>query len=221
VKVFWLVLLAAAGGVGYAYFTILETDPPTITTRSDTVYVGQSYAHEFQIVDTGRGVQSMRVGIQAGYQTKDLVTETYEGSLLNGAKLAIPRRIEVTIEPKALGLEAGNAVLHAEASDFSWNANTAVASVPLVIDPRPPRVSVRTGLTYVRRGGAELAVYQIDEATTRHGVMVGERLFPGFANPSQPGSFVAFYAIPPYSDTPPRPLVFAEDRAGNQTKVPL
>jgi len=221
VRVFWLLLLAAAGGLTYAYFTILEQDPPTISTRTDAVYVGQTHTHEFQIADDGRGVQSVRVWLEVAGQTKELLSETYEGTLLGGAQPLIPRMIEVKIEPKALGLESGDAVLHAEATDFAWNANLTQVSVPLVIDPRPPRVSVRTGLTYVRRGGAELAVYEIDEAAEKHGVLVGDRLFRGFPNPGQRGSYVAFYAIPPYAELPTRPAVFAEDRAGNTTKVPL
>jgi murein DD-endopeptidase MepM/ murein hydrolase activator NlpD len=221
VRVFWLLLLAAAGGLGYAYFTILERVPPTISTRTDAVYVGQSHAHEFQVSDEGRGVQSIRVWLEAAGQTKELYAETFDGTLLGGAQPAIARRVEVKVEPKVLGLESGEAVLHAEATDFAWSGNVAAVAVPLVIDPRPPRVSVRTGLTYVRKGGSELAVYEIDEATEKHGVLVGERLFPGFPNPAQKNSYVSFYAIPPYKELAARPAVFAEDRAGNTTKVPL
>jgi murein DD-endopeptidase MepM/ murein hydrolase activator NlpD len=73
----------------------------------------------------------------------------------------------------------------------------------------------------VRRGGAEVVVYDVDEGTERHGVELGELTFKGFPHPTKAGRFVALYALPP--DTPARltPKVFAEDRAGNRTVVPV
>jgi murein DD-endopeptidase MepM/ murein hydrolase activator NlpD len=112
-------------------------------------------------------------------------------------------------------------VVRAEARDYSWRGNRASIDVSLRIDTVPPAVTVLTGLTYVRRGGTELAVYRVGEAVERHGVQVGEELFPGYPHPSAPEQFVAFYAMGPDADSDSNPEVVAIDRAGNQTTVPL
>jgi len=221
VKVVWLLILIIAGVLTGTLLTRFEDEAPVIHTRTQTFYVGDSLTHEFRVSDDGMGVERVRIWLDSGDVEIDLFEEVYDGNLWTGAALALPRRIEVTIDPEEMGLASGNATLRAEASDFSWRGNVASAEVPIVIDTRAPRVQLQTGLTYVRRGGAEVVVYDVDEGTERHGVELGELSFSGFPHPTKAGRFVALYALPP--DTPARvtPKVFAEDRAGNRTVVPV
>jgi murein DD-endopeptidase MepM/ murein hydrolase activator NlpD len=218
-----LLLLAGAGAGGWAYFTVLEAEPPAISTRTQRAFVGPEYVHALEVSDAGRGVQRVSVLLRTSERDYPLEEQTYEGSLLKGAVLREPRRIDVRIRPGELKIPEGRATLVVEAQDFSLRGNRASAEVPLLIDTQPPRVSVQTGLTYVYQGGAELAVYTIEEEVEQHGVTVGERFFPGFPHPTERGAFVAFYGLPwdRESASSVTPTVVATDRAGNRTGVGL
>ena len=218
-KLLWIGLIVLGGFAAALVFTRMESDAPTIRGRSSVVHVGASHKHEWIVSDQGMGVSSVRVWLESGDQQIDLFQESYNGNSLMGASLRIARRVEVDFNPHDLGIEDGRANLAIEAADFSWSGNRARLDVPLVVDSRPPRVAVHSGLTYVRRGGAELVVYSVDDDSAKHGVQVGERFSPGYPHPIDPGRFMAFYPLPP--ETPPgsSPVVVAEDRAGNLTQV--
>lgn len=215
-KIVWLLILVLAAGVGYGAFTVFESVPPVIHTRTQPVYVGQEHVHEFRLMDEGMGIEHARVWLETAGGELELYAETYDGDLFRGATLTLTRPIEVKIEPKAMGLVGGNATLHASAKDYSWSGNETHVEVPLVIDAKAPRISLKTGLTYVRRGGTEAVVYGVDEEVEHHGVELGESFFPGFPHPNDPDRFVAFYAIPPGTNGV-APKVVAKDRAGNRS----
>ncbi len=220
-RIIWLLILVIAGVLTGALITRFEQQPPEVQTRTQEAYVGKQYLHEFRVSDNGMGVERVRVWIQSGDIEVELHDETYAGNLWAGADLTLTRRIEVSIEPDKMGLGPGEAVLYIEVHDFSWSGNSTLIEIPLMIDARPPRVGVLTGLTYVRRGGSEAVVYEIDEAVDEHGVYLGDLHFAGFASADRPGRFVALYALPPETPVGEKPRVVAIDRAGNQTTVPI
>lgn len=220
-KLVWIAVIVLAGIAAGAVFTRLEGAPPSVRTREGLVYVGSEYSHEFRVIDEGMGVRNVRVWLESGGKTIDLLSETYEGNFLMGASLGIARRVEVTFNPADLGLEQGPALLSAEAEDWAWRPNLTRVDIPLLIDTEPPRVSVHTGLTYVRRGGSEMVVYSVSEPVPRHGVQIGETFSPGFPHPADPERFLAFYPLPPDTPAGTSPVVVAEDRAGNRTRVGL
>jgi murein DD-endopeptidase MepM/ murein hydrolase activator NlpD len=221
VRIVWLLILVIAGVLTGALLTRFEGDAPEISTRTQAVHVGKKHVHEFGLADEGMGVETLRVWVESGDVEIDLLEETYAGNLFTGADLSLMRRLEVTIEPEEMGLGPGEATLYIEVRDFSWRGNSSLVEIPLVIDFRAPRVSVMTGLTYVRRGGAEAVIYEIDEAVDEHGVNLGDLLFAGFASAERPERFTALYAFPPDTPVGEKPRVVAVDRAGNKTTVPV
>ena len=220
-KLVWLLLLTVALGGGYWAWGAFEGNAPVISTLDSLVYVGAPHDHGFRIGDDGRGVESVRVFVVAGDQEYKIFSQSYEGTWHSGADLKTPREIQVTIVPKDLGLPQGDALLVAEATDFSLRHNVSRVEVPMVVDSRKPRVSLLTGLTYIRQGGSELAVYEVDEPTSKHGVQVGETFFPGFPHPKDAKLRVALYAIPYDAPSTQGASLIAVDRAGNRTDVPL
>ena len=218
-RLVWILVIVLAGLAAGALFTRLETSAPQISTRLTPVFVGDEHRHEFRVIDDGMGVKTVRIWLEADGKSIDLLSESYDGNPFLGATLAIPRRVEVSFNPSDLGVPDGKAVLSAEATDFSWSTNRVRIDVPLLIDTQPPRLSVETGLTYVRRGGSEMVVYAVDEAVPLHGVQIGEDFTPGFPHPADPKRFVAFYPLPPDTPAGTAPVVVAEDRAGNRTRV--
>lgn len=214
-----ILVIAAGLATGWLLFTRFEREAPVIGTRTTAVHVGSEHLHELRVSDSGMGIERLRAWLESGSSQLDLVEESFEGSLLWGADLRGVQRFELAIRPAELGLADGPATLSIEAFDYSWSGNRTRVDVPLVIDTRPPRISLQTGLTYVRRGGAEMVVYEMSEEARLHGVEIGEHFSPGFPHPGDPNRFVAFYPFPP--ETPPgsSPAVVGEDRAGNRTKV--
>ncbi len=218
----WLILLAAAGGLAGYLFTRFEGDAPVIDTLRAEVPIGaKDYMHSFRLSDEGAGIESVRVTLRNNGKDHELLAESYEGGLFTGAASKEPRSIDVMVNARALGLSDGPATLTIEVRDYSWRGNVSRVEVPAVIDTRPPRLEAWTGLTYVRRGGSEMAVYRVGEDSIHDGAQVGEHFFPGYPHPADPNRRIVTYAIPPFSPADIAVHLVAEDRAGNRSSVPL
>jgi murein DD-endopeptidase MepM/ murein hydrolase activator NlpD len=219
-----ILLIAAAIVIAGWLWTRFEGSPPLIETLSGPVVIGSAYTHDIWISDEGSGVERVRVWIDTPEGEKTLLEEVYTGSPFRGADLDLEQKLSVEIRPSELGLSDGLSSLRVEVRDFSLRGNVSRADVALDVDTRPPRVSLFTGLTYVRRGGAEAAIYQVHEAVKGDGIQIGETLFPGFPHPERPELRIAFYALVPgdgSGENGGAPAIVAVDRAGNETKVPL
>ncbi len=218
----WIIVIMLAGSASGYLYTRFEGHPPLIQMRTSETWIGAGeHPQEIRISDDGTGVQLLRVWLESGGETYDLLDQTFDGNLFTGADLRLERKLDVTIHPEALELPDGSATLRVEARDFSWRGNVSTAALQLNIDTKPPRISLETGLTYVRRGGAELVVYSVDDNVKRHGVQIGDTLFPGFVLPADEQRRVAFYAIAPDASSDVRPLLFARDFAGNRSEIEI
>lgn len=220
-RIVWLIVLALLIGGGYWVYTRVERTPPEIGTLTTPAFASQSYEHEFRFSDADTGVRSARVWLEAGGKVYELAREEYPGNPFTGAALDIERPIGVSIDPKALGIPDGDATLYAEVHDFSWLDNSAQVAIPLTVDTKPPRISLLTGLTYVRRGGTELAIYTVEDGVEKSGIRVGDFWFDGFVDPSDKRRRLAFYAIPADAPADAKPVLVAYDRAGNEARVAL
>jgi hypothetical protein len=218
-RLLWILLLVLAGSLTGYLITRFERSAPVIQTRVTPIFLGTERDHQFYVFDEGTGVERIRVWLRKDELAHELFDETYPGHVLTGATLKVQRRVEISLRPKELGLTDGPATLHIEARDYSWARNRSQAYIPLVIDSEAPRISLQTGLTYVRRGGAEAAVYKINEENVTHGVEFGDLFFPGFPHPGDPSRQVAFYVLPPNAEPGQKPQVTAIDRARNRSMV--
>jgi murein DD-endopeptidase MepM/ murein hydrolase activator NlpD len=215
------VVIALAGALTGYLLTRLEGKPPHLEVLPGSLHMGAEQTVQVRAFDEGTGLQTLRVWIEAEGREIPLAEERYAGNLLEGAELDLERKVEITLHPKELEIADGAVVIRAEAGDYSWRRNRVSAEVRVWIDTVAPRVVMETGLTYVRRGGAELAVYSVGEAVGQHGVEIDDLFFPGYPHPSDPKRLVAFYALAPDVDPNTRAAVVAVDRAGNRTTVPM
>jgi hypothetical protein len=220
-RIVWLILFLLLVGLAYYGWLRAERDAPVISTLTSPGFVGSEYHHLFRFDDAGSGIRNARVWLVAGGKTTELASQDYPGNTLTGAELDIQRELEVVVKPKEMGLPDGEVTLHAEATDYSWLANTSAVDVTLLVDTHPPKASLLTGLTYVRRGGSELAVYTVEDKVDKSGIQVGDQFFPGFRDPGDPRRMVAFYAIPAGAPATAKPVLLAVDRAGNETRIAL
>lgn len=86
--------------------------------------------------------------------------------------------------------------------------------LPLRLDAMPPRMTVKSSVPYVRRGGSACIVYSVNKEVAQTGVMVDSLFFPAFRQEN--GDFICFFAFPYYTETKDfKPQLAALDTAGN------
>ena len=226
-----LLVVVLLGGGG-AVFVRWESSAPVVWLQTpdlgeaSELFVGEGGLDvELLAHDPDSGMRSLVVRLRhAGGEivlgSEEPLGNAIQGNLDSEGGVAVSARID----PGALGLAEGGAILVAEARDWSWtgflSGNVATLEIPVTIDLRPPRVSARSGLTYVKRGGAGLVRYQLDEATALDGVAVGDAFFPGYDVPGgSEGERVAIFAIPRDAGTDARIRLLAVDAAGNRGEV--
>jgi murein DD-endopeptidase MepM/ murein hydrolase activator NlpD len=217
-----LVFLVMIGlGLGGLAFFRCEGSPPTVESPQPLALGREPRALGLTLKDEGAGLRDVTVSVVTPAGEQVAASREVPGGWLFGSGVA-EQAIEVPLDLKALGLKDGEATLRVVARDWSWRAlaggGQSVTDLPLSIDTRPPRLAVENTQSYLQRGGAGLAVYQVGEDATRDGVLVGELFFRGHPIPGDTtGRRLAFFAIP--QDAPPDPpiRVMAEDAAGNRS----
>jgi murein DD-endopeptidase MepM/ murein hydrolase activator NlpD len=151
-----------------------------------------------------------------------LFGRSFPGELLRGGtQKGVPFELELPLDPKELDLAEGSAFLRVTARDWSWRdglrGNATRLEIPVTIDLTPPRVSVESGLTYVRRGGAAAVVYGVEEAVMQDGVEVGDIFFAGFGLPQGSDTRrLSIFAVSRNAPDDAAVRVVAVDVAGNR-----
>jgi len=169
--------------------------------------------------DPDSGLRSLDVRIRHAEGEIPLLSESFPGNLISGG-VRSEHDVQIPLQPDALAAIRGEAQLVASSRDWSWrrlfSGNETVALVPFTLDLDPPRVTVSTGLTYVRQGGSGAVAYRVSEPTVFDGVQVGEHLYRGYPLPGGiAGERIALFAVPAeLRNVTPR--VIARDAAGNQ-----
>lgn len=215
-------LVGLAGAVAWR----CELADPQLEAPS-SLAVGRSPRTVAIGVRDGRaGLREVTAAVRQGDAVKPLAGTQYPGNLAAGGPVAGPVQVELTLDPRALGLAEGEAVLELTARDWSWagwlGGNRTAASIPLRVDLSPPRVAVETGLSYAARGGTGAVAYSLSEAVARDGVEVAGAFFPGFPHPAGGEGAasgkrrVALFAIARDAPQAPKIQVVAEDDAGNR-----
>jgi murein DD-endopeptidase MepM/ murein hydrolase activator NlpD len=214
-----LTAILVIGGAGFAWIRG-EGDPPDVAAP-ETILLGRNaQTVALEISDAGSGVRSVEVILAHPRGEEVLLADSAPGTLLRGAADRGPRRLAVEVAVPDSMKKGGEAFLRVVARDWSLRGalagNEIRVDVPVTVDLAAPRISVETGLTYVRRGGAATVVYSVSEPTARDGVVVGEAFFRGY--PLR-GRRVAYYAVPTDATRDPEIRVVAEDAAGNESRA--
>jgi murein DD-endopeptidase MepM/ murein hydrolase activator NlpD len=213
-----LALLLLLGG-GIATWIRAEGTPPALELPEALVVGRAGGALALAASDAESGLRSLDVRIRHAEGEIPLLSESFSGNLLSGG-VRVQHDTRIPLEPDALASIRGDARLVATSRDWSWrqlfSGNETVVEVPFTLDVEPPRVTVSTGLTYVRQGGSGAVAYRISEPTLVDGVQVGEHLYRGYPLPGGiAGERIALFAIPAELKGA-APRVIARDAAGNQ-----
>ncbi|WP_449246162.1 M23 family metallopeptidase [Desulfarculus baarsii] len=214
-----IIIIVLLAGLAVFLWPHYEGNVPRITLEKAPKGLGLKNEIDFQVTDQGKGLRWVRVYLRQGQKTAMLLEHKPEGPTASVA-------LKATAAPLAMGFSQGPAELVIEASDNSlrnWGSgNLSQIVLPLAIDTTPPRIMQRSGITYVNRGGSAVAVYEIDDGTTEHGVMVGQRRFKGHNPwPDQPRAAMCLFAFPFDEPRESRVSLWAADHAGNKANAPL
>jgi murein DD-endopeptidase MepM/ murein hydrolase activator NlpD len=221
--IFLLLLFLILVGAGVLAGVILfETEKPMVTLIDDVAYLGKKTDIPFKITDSRSGISSIKVEIEQKGTIKELYKKDF--SRRSWIKTAGPENTEdkAVFEASLAKLKDGEAQLIITASDFSLNellkGNTTVKTYPVIIDTKPPRVSIKHTQRYIRPGGSGLIVYDISEPIATHGVIVNDQFFPGFPMAERENRFLAYIALPWDTTKIQLSRVIVRDEAGNEGK---
>jgi hypothetical protein len=217
-----VVLGAAALALAALAVLRLEGEKPALALEgvSGPLYLGKSAEFTVKASDTGSGLRQIAVTLQKDGREIPLARREVEAGGLLGLPAATAEAVAVRIDPAALGLSDGQALLRLQASDRSWrnwwHGTLAAVEHEVFIDTKPPAIEVLSKEHYVNQGGTGLVVYRLSEACPRSGVRVGARFYPGAAGYfADRGLHLAFFALS-HQDGPGTEVALeAVDRAGN------
>lgn len=217
---FVLLLLLLCGGGVFSWLRF-EASAPTVAGPDEVVFGADGGSVRFELSDSGTGLRSVDILLSHAGGEVPIASEAYPGGLMSGAlRGEAPETIEIEVPADTLPRGVSDAFFRVSVRDWSWNdgllGNETLIDIPLTIDRVPPYVSIATGLTYIKRGGAAAVLYRLSEETVRDGVLVGDTLFPSYPV----GEWRAVvYAVPVHAPPNPDVRVLAEDRAGNVTRA--
>jgi len=209
VLLFVLLIALIAGGVYY----FRDTDGPQVTLTPDQGPVSGSRPVQLKLADAGSGLRNVNVSVVQNGKTLPLVSRDFPVQTAT---------TDVSLPLAELTLKNGPLEMVVQTTDRSiyhfGQGNVTEQRVVLEYDNKPPVISVRSRSHNLNQGGAGLIVYTVSEAVSRTGVMLGERYFPGYQQPS--GDYACLFSLSYDSDAKENvPLLIAEDLAGNERKT--
>ncbi len=222
---FLILMLLIAGAGGYIFVTYFEGEKPLITGHDFPEFLGKEATVLLTVADQKSGIRSIQISLLQKDQEKLLLNKQYPRASKDNGAGTQKEKISLVINPRQLKLKDGEATLKIVATDYSLRGllkgNVNILTHPVVIDTKPPRVSIIHSERYIKPGGAGIVIYTAED-TVRQGVQLNESYHPGF--PLTDGSdskFISYIALP-YSTTKiTKSVIIAEDAAGNRTAKPF
>jgi len=219
---FYLIIaLLLAGTGGYVFVTYFEGEKPLIIARHLPDYIGKKTNISLTISDARSGLRSMKMVIIQSGKEKTLFVKDFQRKQKDGSGGTAQDEISFEIDTKALKLKEGEAVIHVVATDYSlrglMKGNFTELFHNVIIDTKPPKITIIHSGRYIKPGGAGIVIYSVDD-TVKHGVMMNNIYHPGF--PLTDGSdskYIAYIALPYSAEKISQSHVFAKDISGNKT----
>lgn len=211
---FAIVVIGALCIAGYAFFK--DLDGPEVKVFPEGGHVSPSGNLTVKMNDPA-GIRSLVVGIRRNNALNVIYDKHFD-------KYLQERKVEVPM--KGAQLREGAFELEIRATDASLagfgQGNTRTLLLPMRLDTHAPRISLKTLPPNVRRGGAAVIRYTIDEPVTQTGVFVAGYFVPAYLQ--KDGSYICFFPFPytmnarEYKNAVD---ITATDLAGNVTKSRL
>ncbi|MDR1686963.1 MAG: M23 family metallopeptidase [Desulfovibrio sp.] len=204
-----LTLLAFAAAAFVAFMILKDRQPPTIVVSHTGDRINLALPVTVRATDEVSSIAYIEVAVR--FQENLIPVARLEGS--GGQE-------ELTFTLAGSGLKNNDIFdLEISVADNAFgglgfgNKNSVI--LPMRLDLSEPRLTVKSPVPYVRRGGTGCIVYSASEEVAGTGVRLGELFFPAFRQEN--GDYLCFFAFPYYMDTKDfTPLLTAWDTAGNR-----
>lgn len=222
-KFFITLFVGVVIAVAVSGFILFETEKPTLLLEKQVHSLGTNVDFPLKAEDKKSGIRSVEVALEQDGKTSRLFNRSFDRKAW--FKDAGPQKVEETlvIDAQKAQLADGQASLIIRVRDFSLNSmmrgNETVQTIPVMIDTKPPKVSITHSQKYITPGGSGIVTYQLSESSHRHGVQIDDLFFQGFPTGKSENQFVAYIALPWNSEEPVLTKVIAVDEAGNEENL--
>lgn len=214
----WILLLIVLVGMGFVvrhYAPEFEWHAPEVEVAIEGEYLGLG-TFVIHVREQGKGLKQIRVGLRTDVGELELFNEKFKEGVFK-------QDLELSLKAWRKNLREGPASLIVEVVDHSkwwfFSGNRTVVKRSFIIDLTPPKLEVLSRDHNVSLGGSGLVIYKVSDDVGRSGVKIGDYFFDGEAGQfKDPNIRMAFFAYPYDMDKAQRPVVVAEDGAGNQTQ---
>jgi len=219
ILLFLILVLLITGAVGG--WILFETEKPEIAVENPPTDLGRSVRVRIRATDRRSGLRSVDLVLEQKGKRFSLFHQNYPRAAWFSRAGQEQLDETISVDAGRKGIVDGKATLVLTARDFSLNGmfkgNLSEVRLPVVVDTRPPRVSIEHAQRYIRPGGSGIVIYSLSEKADRHGVRLDETFFPGY--PLDSDRFIAYIALPWNGGEPETARVEAVDAAGNLGKA--
>lgn len=207
----------------WVLFYKFEGSKPAVDVTLPSEYLKKSYELALAVQDKGTGLRKVMVSIVQQGNERVLLEKIYEPSALLGVlsdKKVSQDSFVIPVESHKYGMNDGEALIRIRVSDYAWRGwnkgNVFYAEKKVVIDTKPPQVTILTRQHNVEKGGAGLVIYKVGEENVKSGVMVGDNFFPGHSGMfDNQDIYACFFALDHTQGPGTQIFVTAQDLAGN------
>ena len=203
-----------------------EGKKPVVDIKLPSLYLKKSYEMSLNVTDHKTGLRRIMVSIMQKGRENVLLEKQYESldflGLFSDSKTTIDT-FTIPVQSWKYGMKDGEAIIRVMVSDNSWRGwnkgNISYIEKKVIIDSKPPKLSILTKRHNIQRGGTALVIYRLFEENIKSGVKVGDNFFPGHPNLFENKNiYTAFFALNHMQGPGTQISVVAEDMAGNVTK---
>ena len=208
-----LLVLLLVGLVAGGIFYFRDTVPPVISLTPGDGPISAKVVLNLNLSDEMTGLKEMAVTVVQGDRRVTLASQTFPPETAN-------YQLELSLDGKKI--KDGPFQIEITAVDQSvyhlGKGNNSQQTFELTYDTRAPIISILSKAHNFTRGGSGLVLYQLSEEVSKHGVIVGDRFFPGYKQDS--GEFASLLAFPfDLEESKFVPRVIAVDLAGNERQA--
>ncbi len=218
-------IVIVLGALGWFLTTVFESEAPAVTVSPLPAFLSKNQEFRLSVADLKRGLKQVKVTVSQGGREIVVLEKKFPFEGLLNAAGTHQFDEGFNVDPLALNLAQGRVDLTVSARDYSrrkgGDGNLSLFEHKMVVDTIPPAIRTISRLHYVTVGGSGLVVYQTSSDAVKSGLYVDELFFPGYPleKEADGGNRACYFAIPVHAEGKPNIYLWAEDRAGNQSKT--
>lgn len=205
-------------------FHVFEGEKPQMVLQPFPEYLSEEQYFTIHASDMKRGLKRLHVSLRQEGREVTVLNKPFPFIGLFNRKGTREYVADFSIDPSKLNFAQGRVDLNVQIWDHSrrsgGDGNMIVAHHKMVVDTIPPAIRAMSRTHYINVGGTSLVVYQTSSDSVKSGVFVNGRFFKGYSanEASQNGYHVCYFAIAPNTKSNPEIYLWAEDRAGNNSR---